>query len=65
MSFDAQAWRISHGEIVALLKAHHELQQSRDELKRSCDDLARQVAWFQRQLFGSKSERRIVDDLGH
>lgn len=41
-------------EIVALLRAHQELQQSRDEL-------LQQVEWFKRQLFGAKSERRVRD----
>jgi transposase len=57
MSFDAQASAMSHAEIAELLKAHHELKQSHDEL-------IQQVEWFKRQLFGSKSERRIVDEFG-
>lgn len=57
MTFDAQASAMSHAEIVELLKVHAALQQSHEEL-------ARQVAWFKRQLFGATSERRIVDELG-
>jgi transposase len=64
MTFDAQASAMSHVEIVELLKVHHVLKQSHDELKHSRDELARQVEWFKRQLFGSKSERRIFDELG-
>jgi transposase len=41
----------SRDEILALLKSHEELQTRLDELQR-------QLAWFQRQIFGSKSERR-------
>lgn len=41
-------------EIAALLASHRELQ-------RSHDDLARQLEWLKRQLFGAKSERRVVD----
>ena len=48
---------MSREQIVVLLKAHQELQQSHDEL-------ARQVEWFKRQLFGSKSERRLFDPEG-
>ncbi len=33
-------------------------------LKQSNDELTQRVAWFERQLFGSKSERRIVDAQG-
>jgi transposase len=50
MTFEAQAAAMSHDEIVSLLKAH--------------DELTRRVAWFERQLFGAKSERRIVDPQG-
>jgi len=39
-------------EIVALLERNAKLDER-------CTDLERQVAWFQRQIFGSKSERRI------
>lgn len=49
---------MTHDEIVELLKTHHELKQSHDAL-------AQQVEWFKRQLFGSKSERRLLDAFGH
>ena len=48
---------MSREEILALLQAHRELQQSHDEL-------LRQVEWFKRQLFGPKSERRLFDPEG-
>jgi transposase len=54
MTFESQADKMTREEIVALLKAHQELQSAHDEL-------ARQVEWFKRELFGSKSERRIFD----
>jgi transposase len=41
---------MSPDEIISLLKAHEELKQ--------------RVAWFERQLFGTKSERRLVDGEG-
>jgi transposase len=40
---------------------------SRDELAKILaerDEMARQLAWFKRQLFGPKSERRLVPDSG-
>lgn len=54
MTFESQAASMSHTDIVTLLKAHQELRQARDEL-------AHRVAWFERQLFGTKSERRLID----
>jgi len=57
MTFESQAESMSREEIVALLKAHHELQQQNE-------DLARQVEWFKRELFGAKSERRQFDPQG-
>jgi len=45
---------MKRAEVAALLAAHQELAGENDELRR-------QVEWFKRQLFGEKSERRIVD----
>jgi transposase len=47
MTFETQAASMSHDEIISLLKSHEELK--------------RRVAWFERQLFGTKSERRLID----
>ena len=49
---------MSREEIVSLLKAHQELRQLYEEL-------ARQVEWFRRQLFGPKSERRLWGSENH
>jgi transposase len=57
MTIESQAESMSREEIVSLLKAHRELQESYAEL-------TRQVEWFKRQLFGSKSERRVFDPEG-
>jgi transposase len=46
MTLDERAASLSREEIVSLLVSHEELK--------------RQVAWFQRQLFGTKSERRLA-----
>jgi transposase len=54
MTFESRAASMTQAEIVALLRAHQDLQQSRDEL-------LQQVEWFKRQLFGAKSERRVRD----
>ena len=50
MTLDERAASLSHQEIVALLVSHEALE--------------RQVIWFQRQLFGAKSERRLVGPEG-
>jgi transposase len=52
MTLESRAASMSREEIVSLLKAHQELQQSYEEL-------AQQVEWFRRQLFGPRSERRL------
>jgi hypothetical protein len=54
MDLDTQAAAMSRQEIALLLKAYQELKLSHDEL-------AQRVTWFERQLFGAKSERRLVD----
>ena len=51
-------------EVAELLSAHHSLKQSHVSLKESHEELSRQLAWFKRQLFGRKSERRICDSEG-
>ncbi|MCC7141991.1 MAG: hypothetical protein IT349_07785, partial [Candidatus Eisenbacteria bacterium] len=56
---------------ATLLQAHDALRAEHDallhqhqELRLSHDELARQVEWFKRQIFGSKSERRIFAPNG-
>jgi transposase len=58
MKFDEQAATLNRKEIVALLASHQQLKTSFAELSARNEELARQVEWFKRQLFGSKSERR-------
>jgi transposase len=41
------------------------LLQKNSRLERENVELKRQIAWFQKQIFGSKSERRHVDDNPH
>jgi transposase len=49
-----QAARLSPGEIVDLSRSHATLREEVAALKH-------QLEWFKRQLFGQKSERRIVE----
>jgi len=55
MTFEEQAAAMTREEIVALLASHQQLADRNE-------DLRRQVEWFKRQMFGSKSERRMVMD---
>jgi hypothetical protein len=51
MSHEERAGAMTKQEIVALLVDH--------------DDLTRQLAWLKQQVFGSKSERRVVEPDAH
>ncbi len=57
MTFDEQAATMKRKEVAALLASHQQLFARNEEL-------SRQLEWFKRQLFGSKSERRVVDADG-
>lgn len=52
MTLEEQAATLRPPEILALLVQQRELEEQNAALKR-------QVAWFQRQLFGRKSEKRL------
>jgi transposase len=64
MTTDERAASLSHDEVVSLLVAHDALVAQHRELSVEFAELKRQVAWFQRQLFGTKSERRVMDPEG-
>ena len=61
MSFDEQAATLDHQAIVDLLVSHQQLTTSHDQLASRNAELTRQLEWFKRQLFGSRSERRLVE----
>lgn len=44
------------------MKLMKEQQQERNELLEKNAELNRQIEWFRRQLFGSKSEKQLVDN---
>jgi transposase len=50
MTFNERAATMSRDEVAELLASH--------------DQLLQQIAWFKRQLFGAKSERRMLDADG-
>jgi len=58
MTLEEQAAALSRDEIVAVLRRNQELAQQ-------TADLQRQVEWFKRQLFGRKSERRLLTPEAH
>ena len=53
---------VSRSEFDALVNLVKEQQKERDELLEKNAELTRQVDWFRRQLFGSKSEKQLVDN---
>jgi transposase len=67
MTLQEQATSLSRDQIVSLLVSHQdltklaaELSQRVGELSTRNDELERQLEWFKRQLFGAKSERRVL-----
>ena len=57
-----KATQLSRDEIVALLASQQELADRNAALTNRNAELQRQLEWFKRQLFGSKSERRLALD---
>jgi hypothetical protein len=57
MTLEEQAAALDHKDIVKLLVSHEAQSTEIAELRR-------QLEWLKRQLFGSKSERRLVDPDG-
>ena len=54
MLIEQAAQRLTPREIVALLASHQVLEER-------VEQLTRQLAWFKKQLFGTKSERRLIE----
>ncbi len=59
MTMEEKAASLDQESIVALLAAHEEMLASNEALQKRCRELQTQVDWFKKQLFGSKSERRL------
>ena len=57
MTFDEQAATLDRKDVVGLLASHQQLTERNAELKRQLD-------WLKNQMFGTKSERRLVDADG-
>lgn len=54
MTLIERAATMTRDQVAALLASHEQLEARAEELRR-------QVEWFKRQLFGSKSERRVLE----
>ena len=61
MTFTARTPTENTESIAAILAAHPPLHHEYIQLKNRVTELSRQLAWFQNQLFGRKSEQRFVD----
>ncbi len=57
MTFDEQATTMQREDVVTMLASNFQLSSRVDELTRQLD-------WFKQQLFGEKSERRVLDADG-
>ena len=64
MSYETKAASMSPAEVASLLHSHAKQKRAIAEQEQSIAELKQRVAWFERQLFGSKSERRIFDENG-
>jgi transposase len=61
MTFDEQAATLDRKSIVGLLASHQQLTKSVDTLTSRNAELKRQLDWLKNQMFGTKSERRLID----
>ncbi len=62
MHLEQRAQQMSPSEVAALLASHRSLSESHEKLEGEVAELKRQLDWFKKQLFGTKSERRLIDD---
>lgn len=61
MHLEPRAESLSPAEVAALLASHRSLEASNEKLEAQVAELRHQLDWFKKQLFGSKSERRLVE----
>ena len=53
---------VLHKTIESLVKTNEQQARQLKEMSMRIKELTAQIAWFQRQMFGRKSEKRIVPD---
>ena len=61
MTLDERAASLTHEEIKQLLVTHEQVCASHEELRTRFEAMRQQLDWLKRQLFGRRSERRLVD----
>ncbi len=61
MTFDEQAATMKRKDVAALLASHQQFVESNQQLAARVEELTRHLEWFKQQVFGSKSERRLVE----
>jgi len=62
MTIEQQAASISHDEIVSLLHDRQNASEQIVTLTTQVDELQHQLDWFKRQLFGTRSDRRVIPE---
>jgi transposase len=61
MHFEQRAESLSPSEVAALLASYRSLEKNNETLQEQVAQLKHQLDWFKKQLFGSKSERRLIE----
>ena len=61
MTVEEQAAMMGRQDIVAMLIAGREFCYKEQSYQSEIKTLKEQLAWYQRQMFGRKSERRVPD----
>jgi len=64
MTLEERAASLTREQVMQLLVAHEELLASHREVVERYESVARELAWLKRQLWGRKSERRLVETVG-
>jgi transposase len=62
MSNEERAAKMSQDEIVSLLASYQDITRQYSRLEQKYAELQQQLDWFKRQLFGAKSERRVLPE---
>jgi transposase len=62
MTLEERAASLGRDEVISLLVSHQDLTASHQDLITRNAELERQLEWLKRQVFGTKSERRVGPD---
>jgi transposase len=61
MTFDEQAATMNRKDVAAMLASRQQFAESNQQLAARVEELTRHLEWLKQQVFGSKSERRLLD----